>query len=561
MKRFVLLLSVLLCLGILPARAQIVLNEILANEPAAYTTLEWVELFYPGPGQVNLNGWKFAEDDDTTTFTTDIFIDSAGYLILTRKLVSPPGSPSFEARWGDSSGMWGDSPAENFPAVEVGMSLTNSSGSVILTSPTDSVHVFTWTQDAGDGRSWEKRDWQSGDDLSNWEICSLPEGSTPGKINSISPAENDLALDTLYILPASPTPASSFSIQAKVKNSGLSVSEGNSLLIFTDYNFNRQPDAGETIADLSIAPLNPGDAVLFSATASLPEGNYRVMAQIGPDDKPYNDLKSLDIKVGTALPDIIINEIMAAPDLNQNQTEWIELYNRSQNPVVLKNWTLADSQGEVVLTEDILELAAGEYLIIADDQNKFQLTYPDFSGSIVQPTGWQTLDNSGDEVILKDSLGFLLEQVSYPSQSGSGISWERIDADQPASDPSNWWRSVDPKGATPNAPNSVSVAYSSSIKLEISPNPFSPDGDGWEDQASISYIIPLGVEFTLKIFDRRGRLVRTLWDKQSAVSGQINWDGKSDSGDNLHSGVYILLAETIGDKRETKKEAIAIIKP
>ena len=70
------------------------------------------------------------------------------------------------------------------------------------------------------------------------------------------------------------------------------------------------------------------------------------------------------------------------------------------------------------------------------------------------------------------------------------------------------------------------------------PNPFNP-------QTTISFDIPgiEGVEASpshLRIFDVRGRLVRTLFEGEM-VSGsyQFSWDGRDDSGHFLPSGIYV----------------------
>src|SRR3990170_6389338 len=116
-----------------PANSAVVINEVLANEPGSLTSLEWVELYNTGAFAVGLKDWKFIEGNDTTAITDPVFIEGEGYLVLARKLVTTPGdSGSFEARWGNASGVWGDFVMENFPVVEAKMSLTNSGGTVSL---------------------------------------------------------------------------------------------------------------------------------------------------------------------------------------------------------------------------------------------------------------------------------------------------------------------------------------------------------------------------------------------------------------------------------------------
>ena len=56
---------------------------------------------------------------------------------------------------------------------------------------------------------------------------------------------------------------------------------------------------------------------------------------------------------------------------------------------------------------------------------------------------------------------------------------------------------------------------------------------------AISYEIPIGVQFTVSIFDITGKMIKTLIsDKQSAGHGIIEWNGRNDIGKALPSGVY-----------------------
>ncbi len=556
-----LLMAVFVALSPALSQAQVVINEVLANEPGSGTSLEWVELFNSDSISVNLANWKFAEGGDTTVFSDQIVMPPNGYLILVRKLVSiPPDVNSFEGKWGDGSGVWGDAPSESFPAIEAKMSLTNSAGTVTLISPIDSVQNFNWNRDAGDGISWEKMDPLAGDDSTNWKICALSQGSTPGNINSVTPAENDLTIVEFYSEPDNPEENAVFDLKLDIQNLGLSTSPANSLTIFDDLNFNQIMEREEELSAGSIPQLGVTEVFTFTAAAILTGGNHRLVAGLDTDDKIYNNQKSLDLRVGEFLTDIIINEIMAAPDLNQNQPEWMELYNRSEQTVNLKNLQLGDDKKQSIITAEDMFLEPGRFLIATEDRNDFLHAYPSFTGQLVQIEGWQTLDNSGDTVILKDSLGFVMEKVAYPSQSLKGVSWERIDYEKSSSEPDNWWRSVDSSGSTPGKQNSVQATFTSGIGVKIEPNPFSPDEDGFDDLTEIEFTIPLGVDLTMKIYDRRGRLVRTLLDNEPKVSGKISWDGKNNDRNKVRSGVYVLFIEAKGEVREVKKAAIAVTK-
>ena len=83
----------------------------------------------------------------------------------------------------------------------------------------------------------------------------------------------------------------------------------------------------------------------------------------------------------------------------------------------------------------------------------------------------------------------------------------------------------------------------------IRPNPFTT-------QTSIHYTVPVeGATVTLKLYDIRGRLVRTLVDRsQSGGAYEAAWDGRDGTGRTVASGVYFARM-SIGDWGETRKIA------
>jgi hypothetical protein len=163
--------------------AEIIINEVLANEPGSSTKLEWVELHNADSTQHDLEGWLFLSKDDTTLFPAGTIVPAKGFLVLARQLTSePPDSISFEDWWGNGSSIWGDSPEESFPAIEAKMSLTNSGGTISLLDPANDVQTFTWDQDCGDGVSLERV--SSEGDI--WLCCVDADKCTPGKKNSVT---------------------------------------------------------------------------------------------------------------------------------------------------------------------------------------------------------------------------------------------------------------------------------------------------------------------------------------------------------------------------------------
>ncbi|MBD3233941.1 MAG: hypothetical protein GF315_09495 [candidate division Zixibacteria bacterium] len=173
--------------------ASITLTEVLANEPGRSVYLEWIEVYNNSNSNQDISGWSLIEDGDTNTIPDDAIVPAKGFAVLARHPISEDDSQmSFERYWGDSSGVWGDHPSENYPLIEVKMTLKNSSGKVVLAVSDDSLSGFTWFSDAGDRTSYEKQDINGGDILSNWAASSSPSGSTPGNPpGSVNPVIGD----------------------------------------------------------------------------------------------------------------------------------------------------------------------------------------------------------------------------------------------------------------------------------------------------------------------------------------------------------------------------------
>jgi hypothetical protein len=540
----------------------VVINEVLANEPGGLTKLEWVELFNTDSVEINLTNWKFISKSDTNLFE-GISISGKGYLILARQLVAtPPDTNSFEAYWGNNSSVWGDWDAEDFPALEVRMSLTNQGGTIFLIDPQSNTSSFTWNKDWGDKVSWEKIEPAQGDSLENWARCEYSKGSTPGRINSVTPASNDLCVqaEDMFILPENPREFEYFEIKAKIRNKGTQRSLPNQLTFYCDYDFDSQLEPDEVLGDpQSLAPIDVNENLDFSIELSFPQGNYRIYAKLDEDDKRYNNSAFVDMKVGSQIPDLVINEFMCSPD--PSQPEWVELFNRSDSLISLKNCSLGDSVEQNLITSEDIDVPPGDYIIVTENIAEFYSAYPNAACQVIQPGEWATLNNTGDRIILRDSLGFILDQVAYTKDWGQGISWERADPEKDSFDSDNWWRSVDKVGATACQKNSLEDGYSQQMKLKIEPNPFSPDGDGFEDEVRFEYKIPLKSEVTLKIYDVKGRLIKTLLEKEPEVSGEIVWNGKNEKNRKVRAGIYVVFLEAeVEDRKLVKKTTVVVAK-
>ncbi len=97
-------------------------------------------------------------------------------------------------------------------------------------------------------------------------------------------------------------------------------------------------------------------------------------------------------------------------------------------------------------------------------------------------------------------------------------------------------------GALPGG-NPVAVPDARTLTVTAGPNPFNP-------RTTIALDLPRAGEVSLRLYDIRGRLVRTLHDGQLAEGRhELVWFGDDDTGRALASGVYFYEVRAAGEER------------
>ncbi|MFA6596569.1 MAG: lamin tail domain-containing protein [Ignavibacteriaceae bacterium] len=255
---------------------------------------------------------------------------------------------------------------------------------------------------------------------------------------------------------------------------------------------------------------------------------------------------------------IVINEIMFAPDVDNS--EFIEFQNISNDSINIGGWRFEDEKGNFYkLSETGFVIPPGEFFLFAADSVVLQ-KYPELSSFLnisiaTEPSLGFT--NTGELIQLKNIFGAAIDSVVYSDSwhnknilNTKNKSLERINPDLDGNLSANWSTSVAVVGATPGRLNSIYTKNTNrGSNISVSPNPFSPDNDGVEDFTIINYNLSQAISQTrIKIFDAKGRLVRTLINNQaSGQSGSIIFDGLDDSGNPLRIGMYIVYLEAMSD--------------
>ena len=266
--------------------------------------------------------------------------------------------------------------------------------------------------------------------------------------------------------------------------------------------------------------------------------------------------------------DIVINEIMFDP--KTEGVEWVELYNRSEKIIDLKDIFLCslDNNGNLA---DINQVAPGghlflpqKFIVLSTNGSKIKEQYStenpeSFNDMVSIPT----LNNDSDDIVLTTTGQTTIDKLRYHSEwhlpllnDAKGISLERISYENISQDANNWHSAAESVGgATPAYKNSQYTDSGSGTEITLTPEVFSPDNDGYNDVLSISYAFDTpGMLGTVTIYDSRGRAIRSLVRNQFlAVSGIFFWDGITDDKLKAGIGIYILRFDAFDTKGKLKQ--------
>jgi flagellar hook assembly protein FlgD len=136
-----------------------------------------------------------------------------------------------------------------------------------------------------------------------------------------------------------------------------------------------------------------------------------------------------------------------------------------------------------------------------------------------------------------------------------GVALERISPNAASQDSTNWHSAASTVGyGTPTYQNSQFIESNASNEIDIAPQVFSPDGDGFQDVLSIAYqFAEAGYQCNVKIFDAGGNEVRDLVNNQLlSQSGQFIWDGTKDNDEKAGIGMYIIYVQVFDLKGNQK---------
>jgi len=388
----------------------------------------------------------------------------------------------------------------------------------------------------------------------NWRESADPRGGTPGTRNAVSAANPD---------------------KLKPKLLRATLNADSTVMLHFSESMDSTSMTGLSQYSASHGLLHPVRIELagpWYCSASLDFGirlhatlTYTVTVMHSLQDCVGNRL-DINARADFALPqtadsfDVILNEILF--DTPDGISEFIELYNRSYKVIDLSQLSVAlfDIKNDSITRQIPLKtnpflLFPGQCVAItrdADHLPDFQ-NHLDYSSIAEYPALFTFPDKDGEIALLGNTLQ-IIDRFHYYSHMHSaflseteGISLERIRADEPTNETSNWHSAASTDGyATPGYENSqASVPAKESDNISIAPAVFSPDGDGTDDVTILS-LIPGDPGFMANIFiyDARGMMIKTLASGVLLGTETVMvWDGSQNDNTCADMGIYLIYIE------------------
>jgi len=533
-------------------RNDVIITEIMADPdpPALLPNAEYIELKNRSNRPVNLQGWRLATTNARSGALPSFLLQPDSFVVITtasqRAALSPFGTTLS---------------VSSFPA------LTNTGTTIsLLSAENKTIHAVAYADDwygdvtkAKGGYSLEMIDASAPcAGAGNWAASKNGRGGTPGRQNSVAGSFiDDIPPALVNAIVVNPT---------TLRIHFSETLDSNKAVAFANYRL--QPDIQIT----SVKVLNPLlNAIELELANPIDSNLVYTLSVVQVADCSGNTLGRRNrIPIGqpkNAEPgDIVLNEILFNP--KPAGSDYIELYNRSSKIIDVSQLQLANRANGGALANlrktsvFPFYIFPGDYLLLTEDALILPKQYfvPNMEAVLQVPSLPSMPDNEGTIVLLGPQQT-IIDEVKYSKdwhhpmiRDAEGVALERIDINGPSGQKTNWHSAASDVGyGTPTYKNSQFAPTHSKAIIDVLSKTFSPDGDGIEDVATISYTTAEnGFVANVYIYDAGGRLVRHLVKNGLlSTSGQWQWNGQNDAGQRLPIGPYVIAAQlynTKGDK-------------
>ena len=273
-----------------------------------------------------------------------------------------------------------------------------------------------------------------------------------------------------------------------------------------------------------------------------------------PDTPETPDNNETPIEASSVQPgEIILNELLPAPFAEGS--EYIELYNRSQQTLSLTGLALATRKADgsistlYPLSAITTPLEPGGYVLLSKLLSGVEAFYLISAPQALHEVKLPVLANNGATVVLLRLTDLtVIDEVSYSPKwhdsaikDPKGVALERLDPDKPTQDATNWHSAAASAGyGTPGYRNSQQLLPSSTQNGFERPY--------WSDSER-SYLLryqlaDAGYRCRIWVFDTMGRRIAEIANLSTlATEGTLRWDGIGYDGSRPKPGIYIFYAE------------------
>ncbi|MBC7826382.1 MAG: lamin tail domain-containing protein [Chitinophagaceae bacterium] len=538
------------------SRFDVLITEIFADASPSFglPPNEFVEIKNVSASSYNLKDWKLSDGSSTATISINYVLQPDSLVIICMN-----SAVSNFSSFGNAIGV------ANFP------SLDNDEDLIFLLSKDGiTLHAVkynkSWYQNdlkANGGWTLEMFDTKNPcAGINNWKASIDPKGGTPGKNNSVNGINKDdmppslvraFAIDSVTVIAVFDETVDSLAASFASR-----------------YRLDKNID--KAVHAIPVRPLFTEVVLIFSNPLAVNTIYTLIVSEItdcAGNVINTNNQSNTGLSSTADTFDVVINEIFFNP--KSDGFDFVELYNKSKKIVDLQHLYIANRNSTGVL-DNIKQLSVipylffpGDYIVITENTRWLSQNYSvkNIDNLLQLPTLPSFPDDKGT-IIVANQQGKIIEEILYDSKwhfallnSHEGISLERIDYSAPTQNKNNWGSAASTAGfATPGYQNSQFMADPQmNGMILVNPTIFSPDNDGFDDRATISYQIATpGHVANMTIFDASGRLVRYLVKNATlGLQGNFRWDGLDDKMQQLPVGIYIVFTEVFNLRGKTKK--------
>lgn len=391
---------------------------------------------------------------------------------------------------------------------------------------------------------------------SNWEVSKNANGGTPGSLNSINANNEDkFAPEIVYASVINDTTVTI------VFNEQLdSISVNNNASVSCDHGIG-QPIRID-LNEPSYYSIN-----LVFKEHFMQDSLYTIkLANILCDcaGNKWNDYQTVQCGISNSITgdELVINELLF--NSNYSGQEFMEVYNKSTRVIdlsdiwiVTKNTITGEPVSSCKLVSNKRSLLPDGYLLISREPDFVKEQY--FTSN---PNSFHKLDcfpllsNEGGIIALVTTNGQNIDELEYSEdmqfpllEVTRGVSLERINPYASSDLKPNWHSAAKSAGyATPGYRNSQYLTFeNANTAIEIIPDVFSPDNDGFDDILTINCSFNIsGCLATIVIFDSFGRKMKLLSaNNLCGEQAHFSWDGTDDNNNPVSKGIYIVCTEIL----------------